>query len=31
MENIEKLIDQDKYKQIFDMAKKAGDLGLKEG
>ena len=31
MENIEKLITQDKYKHIFDMAKKAGDLGLKEG
>ena len=30
MENIEKLITQDKYKHIFDMAKKAGDLGLKE-
>ncbi len=31
MENIEKLINQYKYKHIFDMAKKAGDLGLKEG
>ena len=31
MENIEKLITQYKYKHIFDMAKKAGDLGLKEG
>ena len=31
MENIEKLITQDKSKHIFAMAKKAGDLGLKEG
>ena len=28
MQNIEKLINQDKYKRIFDMAKKAGAIGI---
>ena len=30
MKNIEKIINQSKYKHIFDMAKRAGKLGLKE-
>ena len=30
MKSIEKIINQSKYKDIFDMAKKAGKLGLKE-
>jgi tRNA nucleotidyltransferase/poly(A) polymerase len=30
MQNIEKIINQSKYKHIFDMAKRAGKLGLKE-
>ena len=31
MKSIEKIINQSKYKDIFDMAKRAGNLGLKEG
>ena len=31
MQNIEKLINQDKYKRIFDMAKKAGAIGINKG
>ena len=31
MQNIEKIINQRRYKHIFDMAKRAGELGLKEG
>ena len=31
MQNIEKIINQRQYKHIFDMAKRAGELGLKEG
>lgn len=30
MKNIEKIINQSKYKHIFDMAKRAGKLGIKE-
>lgn len=30
MQNIEKIINQSKYKHIFDMAKRAGKLGIKE-
>ena len=30
MQNIEKIINKPKYKHIFDMAKRAGKLGLKE-
>ena len=30
MKNIEKIINQSKYKHIFNMAKRAGKLGLKE-
>ena len=31
MQNIEKLINQEKYKRIFDMAKKAGAIGINKG